>query len=80
MDARFLLAAFVMFYSFTVDSISWDSILRLELSRSEIDTVNENGFLCLKLGLYRNQILDWFVCESMLLLCLQGQSDVATGK
>ena len=34
------------------------------------------SYVYLKLAHYRNQLLHWFLSESMLLMCLQGQPEL----
>jgi glycerone phosphate O-acyltransferase len=51
-------------------------INKITLSSEDKDNIFSRAFVYLKLAHYRNQILNWFVLESMLLLCLQGQIDI----
>ena len=60
-------------------SVLMEEAMSLVLSPSDKHKVMEDGFVCLKLARYRNQLLHWFTPEAIFLLCIQSTSELTTG-
>ena len=53
--------------------------MSVQLQSSVYTNILTNGYTELILGHYRNQMIHWFISESILLTCISGISDIESG-